>query len=111
MSARSKGSDPSSKLASQAETYRAVLAGELTLGQAVASLRKLSGLTQPQFAKHRGISLQALRQIEQETGNPTVQTLERIAGVFGLRVGFVRAAKRPLVPAGSSSERAASAAN
>jgi transcriptional regulator with XRE-family HTH domain len=52
-------------------------------------MRHLSGLTQPQFARHRGISVQALRQIESGTGNPTVKTLDAIAGVFGLRVGFV----------------------
>ena len=47
------------------------------------------GLTQPEFAAHRGISVQALRQIESGRGNPTVETLDKIVAVFGLQVGFV----------------------
>lgn len=56
---------------------------------AVREMRRLSRLTQPEFARHRGISVQALRQIETGCGNPTLQTLDKIAKVFGLRVGFV----------------------
>ena len=48
-----------------------------------------SGLSQPEFARHRGISVQALRQIETGRGNPTVRTLDAIARVFGLETGFV----------------------
>lgn len=44
--------------------------------------------TQPEFAKHRGISVQALRQIESGTGNPTVETLNKIASIFTVQVGF-----------------------
>ena len=63
--------------------------GEVDIADAVRRMRHLSGLTQPLFAKHRGISVQALRQIESGTGNPTVRTLDAIAKIFGLRVGFV----------------------
>lgn len=52
-------------------------------------MRKISRLTQSEFAKHRGISVQALKQIEAGTANPTVATLERIADIFGLKIGFV----------------------
>lgn len=69
--------------------YQAVQTGQLTLGEAVAAMRKISRLTQEEFAQHRGISVQALRQIEQGTGNPTVETLNKVAAIFGLRVGFV----------------------
>ena len=71
------------------EFYKAVDSGELTVGQAVATMRKISRLTQPEFAAHRGISVQALRQIENGTGNPTLATLNKISAIFGLQVGFV----------------------
>jgi len=69
--------------------YRDVASGAITIGQAVHAMRKISRLTQPEFAKHRGISVQALRQIETETGNPTLETLNKVASIFGLQVGFV----------------------
>jgi DNA-binding XRE family transcriptional regulator len=71
------------------DLHAGLASGSIDLADAVRRMRHLSGLTQPQFARHRGISVQALRQIESGTGNPTVRTLDAIAGVFGLRVGFV----------------------
>ena len=68
--------------------YSAIRTGELSIAEAVATMRKISRLTQPEFAKHRGISVQALRQIESGTGNPTVETLNKVAAIFGLQVGF-----------------------
>lgn len=69
--------------------YKDVLAGKLSIGQAVSAMRKMSRLTQSEFAAHRGISTAALRQIEQENGNPTVETLNKIGAIFGLEIGFV----------------------
>lgn len=69
--------------------YRDLLTGSLTVGQAVRRMQKLSGLTQPEFAAHRGISVQALRQIQADAGNPTMETLNKVAAIFGLEVGFV----------------------
>ncbi|MDB5818119.1 MAG: transcriptional regulator [Rhizobacter sp.] len=75
--------------------YQDVAAGAITIGQAVRVMRRISHLTQPEFAKHRGISVQALKQIEQGSGNPTVQTLDKVASIFGLRVGFVPIRREP----------------
>lgn len=69
--------------------YASIRKGELSIAEAVIAMRKISRLTQPEFAKHRGISVQALRQIEGGTGNPTVETLNKIASIFTLQVGFV----------------------
>ncbi|TXK64575.1 helix-turn-helix domain-containing protein [Alkalisalibacterium limincola] len=69
--------------------YAALSRGEIDLAHAVRRMRHISGLTQPEFARHRGISVQALRQIESGRGNPTVKSLNAIAEVFGLQVGFV----------------------
>lgn len=69
--------------------YAGLASGQIELADAVRRMRHLSGLTQPEFARHRGISVQALRQIESGQGNPTVRTLDAVARVFGLKTGFV----------------------
>lgn len=77
-------------LRAQRDQFEAdIVAGRLELGQAVKRMRQLSGLTQPAFAKHRGISVLTLKNIETGRGNPTVETLNRIGRIFGLRVGFL----------------------
>jgi len=63
--------------------------GRLTLGQTVRRMREISGLTQEEFARHRGIALPTLKRIELDKANPTATTLNRIGEAFGLRVGFV----------------------
>lgn len=70
--------------------YADIQRGALSVSAAVKRMRKLSKLTQAEFAAHRGIGLDALRQIEQGRGNPTVATLDKIASIFGLEVGFQR---------------------
>ena len=76
--------------ASRRETFYADIAsGTLTISEAVVAMRKISRLTQQEFATHRGISVQALKQIEAGTANPTVQTLQSISDIFGLKIGFV----------------------
>jgi DNA-binding XRE family transcriptional regulator len=91
--------------------YASISKGELSIAQAVVAMRKMSQLTQPEFAKHRGISVQALRQIESGTGNPTVETLNKIAAIFTLQVGFCippsgAVSGRPKVRAASSPDSA-----
>ncbi len=61
----------------------------LSLGHAVVGMRRLSKLTQPEFAKARGISVETFRRIENYSVNPTIETLDKIANVFELWVGFV----------------------
>lgn len=87
---RASSDDYDARLAKRNELYEALLGGSLTVGEAVVQMRQYSRLTQVEFARHRGISVQALRQIERGQGNPTLETLEKIAEVFTLRVGFVR---------------------
>lgn len=66
-----------------------VKAGKLDIAQAVKRMRQISGLTQEEFAKHRGMSLLTLKRVETGAGNPTVETLNRIGSIFGLRLAFV----------------------
>jgi DNA-binding XRE family transcriptional regulator len=89
MDKRLKPVDPAESLKERQALYAALRDGSLSLPDAVKRLRRLSKLTQPEFAAHRGISVQALRQIESGRGNPTIETLNKIVEVFGLQVGFV----------------------
>jgi transcriptional regulator with XRE-family HTH domain len=49
-------------------------------------LRKLSGLTQQQLAEGVGVSYPRISEIENGRGNPTVETLQRIADVLKVDV-------------------------
>ena len=69
--------------------YANIATNAVTISEAVVAMRKISRLTQAEFAKHRGISVQSLKQIEAGTANPTVDTLQKIADIFGLTIGFV----------------------
>lgn len=62
---------------------------EMGLPEAIKTMRKLSGLTQPEFAKHRGVSLDSLRSLESGAGNPTMETINKVVSIFGLEVGLV----------------------
>lgn len=70
--------------------YDAIGRGEVTLKDAVKRMRALSGLTQAEFAAHRGVSIKVIKEIERGIANPTVNTLNQIGAVFGLEVSFVR---------------------
>ena len=62
---------------------------ELSLTEGVREMRAISGMTQEEFARHRGVSARAVKGLELGQGNPTVATLNRIGEFFGLEVAFV----------------------
>lgn len=66
-----------------------VAQGRLTLGGAVKRLREnLLGINQERFAKACKISKRALSQLEVDTGNPTLSTLEAVFNKFGLKISL-----------------------
>lgn len=72
------------------ELKEQLAAGTVTIGAAVKRLRtEVTGLRQEQFAGMCKISLRTLRQIEQDDGNPTIQTLNQVFRPFGMRVGVL----------------------
>ncbi|KAF1702862.1 helix-turn-helix domain-containing protein [Pseudoxanthomonas kaohsiungensis] len=85
--ARSRDRDLVRQKREQLDT--AIARGELSVPEAVKRMREISGLTQEQFAKHRGMSLLTLKKIESGKGNPTLDTLEKIGRIFGYRIGFI----------------------
>lgn len=71
--------------------YAAIDAGELTLGQATRRMRKIVGMTQTEYAVQvLKLYPRVLMEIERDRGNPTLETLEKIAAPFGLTVRFAR---------------------
>ncbi|MGE8174677.1 helix-turn-helix domain-containing protein [Pseudomonas fluorescens] len=66
-----------------------VAQGKLTLGGAVKRLREnLLGVSQERFAEASKISKRALSQLEVDSGNPTLATLEAVFKKFGLTIGL-----------------------
>lgn len=65
--------------------------GALTLGQATRRMRKIIGVSQAEYATQiLKIYPRVLMAIENDRGNPTLETLEKVAKPFGLKVAFVR---------------------
>jgi len=63
---------------------------EWSLPQAVRHLKKTMRLTTAEMAKLSGLSYRTMQDIEQERSEGTVQTLNRIFGVLGLKLSVAR---------------------
>ena len=70
--------------------------GQLSIRDATKAMRRISRLTQPEFAKHRGISLATLRKMETGNSSANIETLNKIGDIFGLEVGFVKKSKKKI---------------
>lgn len=64
--------------------------GALSFSDACRAIRGRDGLTQAEFARRARVALKVVKEIEAGTGNPTLQSLSRIAKLAGLRVGLLR---------------------
>ena len=64
---------------------------EWTLQQAVRHLKRTMRLTSTELATMAGINAKTLMDIERGRSAGTVQTLNRILGVLGLKLGVVKA--------------------
>jgi DNA-binding XRE family transcriptional regulator len=89
-----KKPDPNSASAKRA-LMESISKNELTLGEAVRGMRKLTGMGQKAYAERIiGISTRILAELERNEGNPTVETLNKVGRPFGLVVGFVTKNRR-----------------
>lgn len=80
--------------AERARLFEELGSSRLELSETVRRLRRVTGLTQREFAARvAGISAPALAKIERGEGNPTLETLQKIGEAFGLEIGFVRRAR------------------
>lgn len=64
-----------------------------SLPQAVRHLRTTMRLTVAEMAKLTGVAHRTLQDIEQERSEGSVQTMNRIFGVVGLKLGVARIAR------------------
>lgn len=86
-----KRPDPERARQMKAELYRGVEAGSLDIRDASRMMRRILGMSQTTYAQRvLKISPRVLIDFERGIGNPTLNTLRRIAAPFGLEVGFVR---------------------
>ncbi len=94
MDKRLKNRTHEDDIALRDELYMAIKENSISIPEAVKLMQKASRLTQPEFAAHRGVSTATLRQIIAGEGNPTIETINKIASVFGLEVGLVPKRRR-----------------
>ena len=68
---------------------------EWPLARAVRHLKKTMRLTTVEMAKLSGVSYRTMQDIEQERSEGTVQTMNRIFGMLGLKLAVARIAREP----------------
>jgi DNA-binding XRE family transcriptional regulator len=68
---------------------------EWSLPQALRHLKKTMRLTSAEMAKLSGVAYRTMQDIEQERSDGSVQTMNRIFGMLGLKLGVVRMAREP----------------
>lgn len=91
MDKRYKALSVPEQLALRLQAIEEVLAHpEWTLQQSVRHLKRTLRLTSAELARLAGVSTKTIQDIEQGRSEGTVQTLNRILGVLGLKLGVVR---------------------
>ena len=93
MDRRRKNIDIAAERALRDAFYEDIARHNLSIANAIKAMRRLSRLTQIEFAKHRGISLVTLKQLESGKSQPKVETLNKVGEIFGLEIAFVRKVK------------------
>ena len=92
MDKRYKALSVPEQLALRLQAIEEVLAHpEWTLQHSVRHLKRTLRLTSAELARLAGVSTKTVQDIEQGRSEGTVQTLNRILGVLGLKLGVVRA--------------------
>lgn len=68
--------------------YEQLANNQLTLADTVKQMRALVGMTQPEYAKFVGVAPRIIIDLERGVGNPTLNTLRKIAKPFRLGVKY-----------------------
>ena len=84
------------------EFYQAIDDQSLGLRQSVQRLRKMLGMNQREFAKQVGVSPRILMAFEQGSGNPTLETIEKMLKGSGLELSLRRKRRRVRPPPGQT---------
>lgn len=78
---------------------------EWSLAQAVRHLKKTMRLTTAEMAKLSGVAFRTMQDIEQERSEGTVQTMNRIFGMLGLKLAVARKVRGSTADAGRTAVR------
>jgi DNA-binding XRE family transcriptional regulator len=82
---------PADQLELRRQAVEDVLAHpEWSLPQAIRHLKKTMCLTTAEMAKVSGVAYRTLQDIEQGRSEGSVQTMNRVLGMLGLKLGVVR---------------------
>ena len=65
---------------------KSVIYCTMKYGDLIKERRIVLGLTQQDLADYTELSLRIIKSVESEQGNPSLKTLEKIAGVLGLEL-------------------------
>ena len=65
-----------------------------TFGQRIKTLRRFRSLTQEQLAERSGLSYKFIGEIERGTGNPTIETIGKIARALEMPVARLLTEKK-----------------
>jgi transcriptional regulator with XRE-family HTH domain len=57
-----------------------------SVGEILSLRRKLLGVTQEYLSELSGVGLRTIKQIENDEGNPTLETVRKLAEVLGLEL-------------------------
>ena len=68
---------------------------EWSLPQTLRHLRKTMRITTAELARISGVAYRTLQDIEQERSEGSVQTMNRILGTLGLKLGVARVRQEP----------------
>ena len=60
----------------------------INIGEIIRKRRELLGLLQPQLASISGVSTRTIQLVEMGKGNPSLETLMKIADPLGLRINL-----------------------
>ncbi|WP_394847014.1 helix-turn-helix domain-containing protein [Pendulispora brunnea] len=74
------------RAALRTELYDRVKRGEISLVEAVRTMRKIAGKTQAEYARLVGVGPRVLIDFERGVGNPTIKTLEKMLRPFNLEL-------------------------
>ena len=58
------------------------------MGESIRKRRELLGLLQPQLSSISGVSIRTIQLVERGRGNPSLETLIKIADPLGLRINL-----------------------
>lgn len=93
MDRRKKKPDPDELRAFKRDFFARIENRELSLVEAIKGMRKVSFMTQKEFAEFSKVSIKIIKEVEKGSGNPTLKTLNQIGDFFGLEIAFQRRQK------------------